>query len=118
MAPGAPISSARPTPGCTKPSARAATASAWSPRLRSRAPRTERPTFLFLVLLLLCLWPAAAGSAPAGEASEEPQAFPALRVAFLGFEYDEQADSRIGQRIAELLSEALALNPALKVLGA
>jgi hypothetical protein len=38
-------------------------------------------------------------------------------VAFLGFEYDEQADSRIGQRIAELLSEVLALNPALKVLG-
>lgn len=38
-----------------------------------------------------------------------------LRVAFLPFEYEDHGDSRIGQRIAELLADALALSPALQV---
>jgi TolB-like protein len=37
-------------------------------------------------------------------------------VAVLPFEYEEQGDSRIGQRIGELLAAALALNPSLQVL--
>lgn len=38
-------------------------------------------------------------------------------MAFLPFEYEDQGDSRIGQRIAELLAEALGLNPGLQVKG-
>jgi hypothetical protein len=37
-------------------------------------------------------------------------------VAVLPFEYEEQGDSRIGQRIGELLAAALALNPSLTVM--
>jgi hypothetical protein len=37
-------------------------------------------------------------------------------VAVLPFEYEEQGDSRIGQRIGELLAAALSLNPSLLVL--
>ena len=42
---------------------------------------------------------------------------PFLRVAVLPFEYDESSDSRIGQRVAELLSEALELNPDWEIVG-
>lgn len=42
---------------------------------------------------------------------------PFLRVAVLPFEYDESSNSRIGQRVAELLSDALELNPDWKIVG-
>ncbi|MEE8537764.1 MAG: hypothetical protein V3S71_07115 [Acidobacteriota bacterium] len=42
---------------------------------------------------------------------------PFLRVAVLPFEYVESSNSRIGWRVAELLSEALGLNPDWEIVG-
>jgi hypothetical protein len=54
------------------------------------------------------------GDAPdAGLAEVRPTV---LRVAVLPFEYDESPRSRIGQHVADLLSEALSLNPDWEVI--
>ncbi len=76
-----------------------------------------------LAALLACAWaggpsaqqesapPAAVGEGAAGTSSTGE-----FRVAILPVEYEEQGDSRIGQRISELLAATLRLNPALRVL--
>ena len=76
--------------------------------------RTERGRGAASVLLWLGLLTSIHASVL--HAAPEPDT-PLLRVALLPFEYEEQDDSRIGQRIADLLAEALRLNPALKVLS-
>jgi TolB-like protein len=71
-----------------------------------------------VLALLLAARVAAGGTLQAQEPSGEPAAAPGVfRVAVLPFEYEEQDDSRIGQRIADLLSETLRLNPTLRIEG-
>jgi TolB-like protein len=64
----------------------------------------------------LLLWAAFGAALLPLAAQEEAPPVPAPRkVAVLPLEYEEQGDSRIGQRIGELLAASLALNPSLQV---